>query len=272
MPAVSIIIPCYNSGLYIPEAIASIDAYAGEYDYEVIIVDDGSTDKLTLDFLASLLKEKYIVIHQENQGPAAARNTGVEASKGKYILFLDSDNKIRTDYIDIGINIFDAHADVGVVYGNAAFFGTTSIAQFHPAEFDMVKILYSNYIDMCSLVRRKVWQEVGGLDEDRRLIGHEDWEFWIRIGKTKWRFFHINHVLFDYRIRTDSLTTQAAQEQKFTQMLSYVYGKHWELFRKYYKHLSRQFDYYKYDQAQPFRTFIKFLYKKYFSKNGSESI
>lgn len=272
MPSVSIVIPCYNSGLYIPDAVASIDAYTGEHAYEVIIVDDGSTDKVTLEFLAGLSKEKYTVIHQENKGPAAARNTGIRAAKGAYILFLDSDNKIRPAYIDKGAQILDAHKDVGVFYGSAAFFGTTTNAQFHPAEFDMIKILHSNYIDMCSMVRKETWQEVLGLDEDRRLIGHEDWEFWIRIGETKWKFFHLNEVLFDYRIRTDSLTTQAAQDQKLAQMLSYVYGKHWELYRKYYKYLDRQFAYYKYDQARPLRAFVKFFYKKFFSRPTSEAI
>lgn len=272
MPTVSIVIPCYNSGLYIPEAIASIDTYTGGNTYEVIIVDDGSTDAATLNFLSGLSKEKYTVIHQENKGPAAARNTGIKASKGEYILFLDSDNKIRPAYIDRGIQVLSTYKEVGVFYGSAAFFGTTTKAQFHPAEFDMLKILHSNYIDMCSMVRKETWQEVFGLDEDRRLIGHEDWEFWIRIGATNWKFFHLDEVLFDYRIRTDSLTTQAAQDQKLGQMLSYVYGKHWQLYRKYYKYLDKQFDYYKYDQARPFRAFVKFLYKKYFDKTAPEAI
>src|SRR4051812_30462131 len=99
-PVVSIIIPCYNSGKYLPEALDSISAYPDKGMYEVIIINDGSTDELTLSLLNNLQQNgEHIVLHQENKGPAAARNAGVKMAKAPYLLFLDSDNKIESNYI-----------------------------------------------------------------------------------------------------------------------------------------------------------------------------
>jgi glycosyltransferase involved in cell wall biosynthesis len=271
MPLLSIIIPCYNSGQFLPEAVESVSAYPDRSVYEIIIVDDGSTDQNTLDFLAQLPRKEYTVIHQENKGPAAARNTGIRAAKSDYILFLDSDNKIRSAYIDRGIELLNNRPDVGVVHGNAAFFGAKNKVQFVPSEFSLLKILHSNYIDMCSVVRKSVWEAVGGLDENRSIIGHEDWEFWIRIGESGWKFAHIDEVLFDYRIREDSLTTQVGAEDKISKMLSYVYGKHWKLFMRYFKYLDKQLEYYKEDQNSPVRSFFKYLYNKYIVRRDSET-
>ncbi|OZI05399.1 hypothetical protein BWI93_25675 [Siphonobacter sp. BAB-5385] len=120
-PLVSVIIPCYNSGTYLPEALASVEAYQGSYAYEIIIINDGSTDPHTLEYLRELETRGYSILHQENKGAAAARNTGVRAARGKYLLLLDSDNRIRPAYLEKGIPVLESRPDVGVVYGNAHF-------------------------------------------------------------------------------------------------------------------------------------------------------
>ncbi len=106
-PIISIIIPVYNSGNYLRETLESVRNYTGKSIYEIIIVNDGSTDNDTLELLNQLQNEGYSIIDQENKGPAAARNNGVECSRGKYLLFLDSDNRIKPSYIDKGIGILD---------------------------------------------------------------------------------------------------------------------------------------------------------------------
>lgn len=230
-PSISIVIPCYNSGKYLPEALSSISEYSGANKYEVIIVDDGSTDADTLELLDRLKQDVYIIIHQKNGGPAAARNTGVRNANAEYILFLDSDNKIRSNvFIDKGVSVLNQNAEVGVYHGNPAFFGDVSGERlFEKGVFDLKRMIRYNYIDMCSMVRKAAWQEVNGLDEKRLIMGHEDWDFWLRIGRTKWQFYYTDEVLFDYRVVANSMVTQSIASEKYSQMVSYILSKHSDL-------------------------------------------
>ncbi len=121
---VSVIIPVYNPGNYLLEAIESV--YASDnldkINYEIILVNDGSTDKYTLMILNALKsKEHLTIIDQKNQGPAAARNTGIRHSSGKYLLFLDADNKIRSKFIQTAIKILK-NDKADIIHGNPHFF------------------------------------------------------------------------------------------------------------------------------------------------------
>ncbi|MEJ7737942.1 MAG: glycosyltransferase family A protein [Chitinophagaceae bacterium] len=266
-PLVSIIIPCYNSGKYLPDAIRSVHEHPDKTIHKIIIVDDGSTDEQTLLLLNQLAAEGITVIHQENRGPAAARNTGVMHAQTKYLLFLDSDNKIRYTYIDKGIDILDKHKDVGVVHGNAAFFGTANKPRFSSRPFDMTTMLFSNYIDVCSVIRKKVWEDAGKFDEKRILFGHEDWDFWLRVADTGWKFHYVNEELFDYRVRENSLLIQSSGSDNIRQMMHYVYSKNMDIVMKEYRALYREKMLYQKDKERPLRSFAKFMYRKYFKKD-----
>ncbi|MBE7170981.1 MAG: glycosyltransferase family 2 protein [Williamsia sp.] len=266
VPLISVVIPCYNSSQYLPEAVASVQAYSGPHSYEIIIVNDGSTDAATRTLLNKLSKEGCTVLEQENKGPAAARNKGVKWAQAEYILFLDSDNKISTSYIDRGIEVLKKHKEVGVVHGNAAFLGATNGPRFATKEFDLLEIMKSNYIDICSVVRKKAWEEVGGLDENRLLMGHEDWEFWISLYARNWKFHYVDEILFDYRIRENSLWLQKSDDELVKKVVYYVYTKHWNLFMNYHDQLYSYYRYYHNDRSRPFRTFLKYLYYNYFKK------
>lgn len=98
-PLISVIIPCFNHGKYIEEAIHSIEADTLPWPVEIIVVDDGSTDAITLSIYDKLAKQGISIIKQANGGPAKARNTGLENASGSYILPIDADNKIKSDYL-----------------------------------------------------------------------------------------------------------------------------------------------------------------------------
>ena len=105
-PLVSIIIPCYNQVLFLEEAVDSV-LNCTYPNFEIIIVDDGSHDhsaKIALK-IHEKNPEKIHVIMQENAGPANARNVGIKAARGKYILPLDGDNKISEDYIQKAVEV-----------------------------------------------------------------------------------------------------------------------------------------------------------------------
>jgi glycosyltransferase involved in cell wall biosynthesis len=257
---ISVIIPCYNSGEYLSDALESVfkQSYKGRID--IVITDDGSTEKYTLELLAQLQKQGIKVVYQENKGPAAARNTAVKASDSEYLLFLDSDNKIRPDYVSKALAVLTSDAEIGVAYGAPDFFGDSTEARFTPGEFNIYTILAGNNIDMCAVVRRAVWESVGGFDEERLLIGHEDWDFWIMAGTKGWKFHFINEVLYDYRVRQNSVIINANTGNKVERVLEYFHIKHKELLYRNCEQLYKKKLFYEKEHKNPFRLFAKYFF------------
>jgi glycosyltransferase involved in cell wall biosynthesis len=199
---VSIIVPCYNDGAYLHDAINSV-LKCDESLYELIIVNDGSTDELTLNILKQYEDKSFVIIHQKNSGLSAARNAGIRHSTGKYILPLDSDNKVRPEYLTEAVKVFEKESSVSVVYGKPQFFGSDDRVPL-VGNFNLQKLMLGNYIDACAVYRKNAWESVKGYDELMR-SGLEDWEFWLHLAFTGHRFYFIDQVLFDYRVRSQSM-------------------------------------------------------------------
>lgn len=223
--ALSVVIPCYNQGEYILDALSSVQSCT-EPVYEVIIVNDGSTEALTLKVLSYLKDKGYQVIYQENQGLAAARNNAIKMAKGRYILPLDSDNKIRGNYITKGIEILDKYPEVGVVYGNAELFGDKTGIWELP-DFDVNRIMMGNFIDACAVIRKSMWEDCGGYDSNiPDKLGYEDWDLWLGATEKGWKFYHVSEVLFDYRFRENSMVSRCNIPENRRQLIRYIYSKH----------------------------------------------
>jgi glycosyltransferase involved in cell wall biosynthesis len=203
-PRVSIIIPCYNHGQYIREAIDSVEKIADKNLYEIIIVNDGSKDEYTISMMDKLAAEGYHVINQVNQGLGRTRNNGIKAAKGDYILPLDSDNRIRPEYIYESIKILDAHPEIAMVYGDAEFFGDKS-KRHVVGEFNLQNMMVENQIDACAVYRKSVWEAVGGYDEKMPIMGYEDWDMWLNMTFKNYKFHYVPEILFDYRVLGNSM-------------------------------------------------------------------
>ncbi|QYH38005.1 glycosyltransferase family 2 protein [Algoriphagus sp. NBT04N3] len=258
---ISIIIPCFNSGLFLLEAIDSCFKSSFK-DYELVIINDGSTDDITLKILDNLnSNSKFKIFNKSNGGPASARNLGIKKCCGDFIFFLDSDNKIRPDYLIKAIKVLESNPSAGVVYSLPVFFGETdsSLLRFKPHQFSLNSILAGNYIDMCTLVRRAVFDEIGGFDEHSDLIGWEDWDLWIRVAQTQWLFHYLDEELFDYRVRKDSLMGQGVELKK-EKMLRYLGSKHGFIFHQKYRQYFRVVENI---QRNPFSYFLRILIYKY---------
>jgi glycosyltransferase involved in cell wall biosynthesis len=231
---ISVVVPCFNHGGYILDAIASIKAsqdLSQPINYEIVIINDGSTTETTLDVLNDLRDCGYNVIDIENQGLANARNHGIAIASGRYILPLDSDNKIRPDYMRKGIEILDRCPQVGVVYGDMELFGEMKGIWSLP-DFDLYRLMLGNYIDACAIFRKQIWQECGGYDTNiPDKLGYEDWEFWLRVAKQGWQFHHIPEVMFDYRTRSDSMVQECKQPANQKRLVQYICAKHHDLYR-----------------------------------------
>jgi glycosyltransferase involved in cell wall biosynthesis len=252
----SVVIPCFNDGRFIKDAIASVEA-CSNYIYEIVIVNDGSTDPLTCQILNDLKQDGYQVIDSINQGAAAARNTGIRHSRGEYILPLDADNRIRPDYISKGIEILDRFPDVAVVYGDIEHFGEgiDSLEQL-PAfslpydtvsfehgfrglqkapDFNLSWLINHNYIDTCAVLRKSVWAECGPYDVNMPFGCFDDWDLWLSIAKKGHRFYHIPEVLFEYRVRSVSLSTASRSAEQSQVVCRYLAAKHAAFFPKEYR-------------------------------------
>lgn len=220
-PKISIIIPCYNMGKYLQETLDSVSSYPNKNDYEIIIVNDGSTDIPTLELLRKLEQNGFLVLTQENKGPSAARNAGITAAKGSYILPLDADNKIRHLLIFEGIKILDSNKDIDVVYGNKQHFGIEEKTVCVP-DFDFPLLCNKSYIDTCAVYRKSIWNKVNGYDINTKL-GYEDWDFWLRCALQGASFYHINEVTFDYRVRENSMVSTA--NNNYDKIINYMLNK-----------------------------------------------
>ena len=212
-PRVSIIIPCYNHGQYIREALDSVEKVADKNLYEIIIVNDGSKDVYTIEMMDKLAAEGYHVINQANQGLGRTRNNGIRAAKGDYILPLDSDNRIRPEYIYESIKILDAHPEIAMVYGDAEFFGDKS-KRHVVGEFNLQNMMVENQIDACAVYRRSVWEAVGGYDEKMPIMGYEDWDMWLNMTFKHYKFRYVTEILFDYRVLGNSMLRSVSSSNK----------------------------------------------------------
>jgi glycosyltransferase involved in cell wall biosynthesis len=219
---VSIVIPCYNHGLMLLETLASIEQVRSDIIAEVIIVNDGSNEPTTCQILQDLDANKYMVVHQSNQGLGRARNAGIEIARGEFILPLDSDNLIRGTYFDQGVALLIQNPDVGVVYGDAEYFGERT-GRWRVAGFDVKRLVKGNYIDACALYRKNAWESVGGYDEKMPVMGWEDWDFWMRVALRGWKFLHIDEIAFDYRVRQGSMISETVRHGD--EIVEYIFKK-----------------------------------------------
>lgn len=223
-PKISIIITCYNLGIYLEEAISSIKEYKPLDDCEIIVVNDGSTDKFTIEILDRIaLQDKSVFVHNQlNLGLAKARNNGIRLAKGRYIIPLDADNKLRPEFITRTIVILYSNPDIDVVFGDAKFFGNKN-AIWKGKPFDISEMVLNNYIDACAGIKKTTWEEIGGYDENMPVMGFEDWDLWLRMAVKGCRFEYIEEILFDYRVRDNSMLADAWKERPL--LINYIFNK-----------------------------------------------
>lgn len=231
MEKVSVIMPCYNDGAYIEEAVASV--YAQTYDnLELIVIDDGSDDTQTRDILEQLQKRGTIVLHTDHLRPAGARNAGIRAATGKYILPLDSDDRIEPSYIEQAVEILERDEKIGVVYCHADLFGASS-GPWNLREYSLENMLVDNVVFVTALFRRADWEAVGGFPITME-HGVEDYDFWLSILELGREIYQLPDTLFHYRIKTVSRTTQLWDNPEIVRKTyREIYKKHPALYEKY---------------------------------------
>lgn len=235
IPKLSVIIPCYNSEKTLENTLVSVLNQTYQ-DWEALIINDGSTDGTETIASAWVNRDqRFKYFSKSNEGLGKARNFGIDKAVGEYILPLDSDNLAETEFASKAIKIFEDKIEIGVVHGHAEYFGEkTGIWTID--EFNLEKVLISNYIDACAIYKKELWSRVGGYDEKMPYQGHEDWEFWIALGVQNIKFYHLNKVTFKYFVSGNSMINSFNNEMLLLNQ-DYIMQKYSRLFHTHYSNI-----------------------------------
>ncbi|RKD27580.1 Glycosyl transferase family 2 [Caminicella sporogenes DSM 14501] len=209
MTKVSVIIPTYNYEKFIHNAIDSILNQTFK-DYEIIIVDDGSTDN-TAEIIKKYNNEKISYFYKENRGPAAARNLGIKKAKGDYICFLDADDAFMPEKLEIQVDILDKNKNIGLVYTNFLYVKnnlSSTYYHYRCKNFSCHKnalqhLWYENYINTSTVMTVKEYLFKVGLFNENYKYG-EDFDLWMRLGKY-YEFFCVHKPLVKTRSHDNNL-------------------------------------------------------------------
>jgi glycosyltransferase involved in cell wall biosynthesis len=231
-PNISVITACFNHGRFITEMLESVFSQTF-IDYEVIIVNDGSTDD-TKEVLNNISHEKVTIIHTENFGPASARNTAIKNARAPIIMNLDADDKIAPSLLEKAYQILSGNPNISIVHCDSECFGARS-GKFETGQFTSESMLFDNRIISQSFFRRKDWLSVGGYSGEFN-DWLEDWDFWLSIIELGGEVVKIPEKLVYYRTykhQSESLTgIGKAERMKMKEYLIKIFHRHEGLYLK----------------------------------------
>lgn len=208
-PLVSVIVPLYNAAPYISETLDSI--LSSTYrPIEVVVVDDGSTDKGFSIVCTYATKHNEInILQQSNAGVSAARNHAIRQAKGEWILPVDADDKISPTYIEHAITA--ARDNVRVIGCRAHMFGARN-GEWKLPPYSPQLLARKNMIHVSSLFRKADWERVGGFCEED--IYREDWDFWLSMMELGGEYIRLEEVGLYYRVLPHSRRSQAKSQKR----------------------------------------------------------
>jgi glycosyltransferase involved in cell wall biosynthesis len=209
-PLVTVVIPCYNQAHFLREAIESVHSQTYR-NFEIIVIDDGSTDNTSE--VASRY-EQVRLLRQENRGLAGARNTGIRHSEGDYLVFLDADDRLLPEALEVGVRELETHPGCAFVSGHCSlisadgsFLSTPPGSQIEGGHY--LTLLRYNYVwtPGVAMFRRAVLESVGAFDTS--LKAAEDWDIYLRVA-SKLPIFHHGEVVVEYRQHGSKMTGDPA--------------------------------------------------------------
>lgn len=211
IPTVSIVIPAYNASKYIRQTLDSVQAQTFT-DYEVIVVNDGSSDREELERLLREHAVPIIYLTQENRGVSAARNAAIKVARGKFYAQLDADDQWKPEYLAVQLDILTGDPSISLVYPNALIIDDASEVglEFMKACPSNGEVTFESLIDQtcivmtCVTARMEAIRNAGLFDETCRSC--EDFDLWLRIAK-QGRIVYHRQILALYRRHENSLSS-----------------------------------------------------------------
>ena len=223
-PEVSVVVPCYNGGHFLDRMLGSL-ANQTFRSFEIVVVDDGSTDPDTQARLARLGGQVRVVC-QSNKGLPAARNTGFREARAPLILPLDCDDALEPEFLQKAVDILQQKSH-NTVFAFTHMRVTGLLSGVMPRHFNFFDQLFLNQLPYCMLMPKTIWDSVGGYDETMR-DGYEDWEFNIRLAAAGFEGVEIPEPLFVYFV---------ADEGMFMSRSALRHGAIWRIIRRKHAHL-----------------------------------
>ena len=238
-PLLSVVIPCFNYGKYVEEAVDSVLSQTFKA-IEIIIVDGGSTDGTTHEILRKLRKPQTSIYYREGRHLVGDnRNFGIGLAKGKYICCLDADDMLESTYLEKALFFLETYR-YDVVYPSVQCFGGDSIIwHASPTTFERM-ISVENAVSTVAVFSKEAWRQSGGYKDWPVGEGHvpEDWEFWSRLMGLGYRFKNIREPLMLYRVHQVGLTGQC--KTSLTEQLSIIYNENCHLLTPQFSKIRKE--------------------------------
>lgn len=195
-PRVSVIMPVFDAGRDLDRAVRSVGAQTFT-DHELVIVDDGSRDPITLERLEAAARAPGVTVHRtENRGPSAARNLAIEHARASYVLPLDADDWLAPRFLERTVPVLDAEPAVGVVHTWVEKVGEHH-GTWRTGPFAIPALLAQCTLHVTSLFRREIWSRAGGYDP-QFVDSSEDWDLWLGAAEQGWEGRCVAEVLAYY--------------------------------------------------------------------------
>ena len=232
---IGIVIPVFKHSVYINEAILSALKQNIDCGFAIVIVNDGcpnnETDNICCIY-ANAYPKKIFYIRKFNGGLSSARNVGIDFLLNKFqsikaLYLLDADNRIMPNTLQNAWNVLkNTSENVGWVYPDIDMFGIDHNLSTR-GEFSILKIMYHNYCDAGSMIKRKVF-DAGIRYDENMVLGYEDWEFWLQAIEKGFIGVYVPDMGFEYRKRPESMLANSMRDD--TQIKGYIRRKHEKLF------------------------------------------
>ncbi len=244
-PVISVIIPTFNRTDKLKDAIASVLKQSYK-NFEIVVVNDAGKDVKNIIDSFNDPRIKYFQ-HGSNRGLPATRNTGIRNSNGKYIAYLDDDDKYYPNHLDVLIKNLESDSEYKVAYTDSlrasykirdGNYYLEKKELIYSQDFDYEKILWGNFIPVLSIMHEKSCIETVGLF-DETLTTHEDWDLWIRISR-EFKFKHIKTVTSEFRWVEDGSSMTSSKEVDFLNTTKIIYKKYENLTKDNKKILEEQ--------------------------------
>ena len=230
-PSVTVVIPCYNLGAYVNEAVQSVldQTYS---DFEILLIDDGSTDPVTRHLFASYRRPRTRILRTENQGLARTRNLGIREAAGRYVSFLDAADVLEPAFLERTVPLLEADPSLAFASCWLLGFGGSQFL-WAPATCDFPHLLAENTVCTAALTRKDALVAAEGFDAAMPVPGYEDWDLAIGLVERGLPGRIVPEVLFRFRIRPGSMTSSCTAPQNHARLMRYIVDKHSKTYERH---------------------------------------
>lgn len=228
-PLVSFVVPCYNYGRYLGDCLRSIFAQEGGHDFEIVAIDDCSTDN-TREVIEHYGDPRMrAILHEKNEGHIRTISQGLVEARGKYVARIDADDRYRPYFLNETLPLLERHPEVGFVYGDAAIIGPQGELQVETTDVvhrgrefkgsELISLLTVNHVCAPTVIaRREAWIQALPLPPD---LAFSDWYYNVMIAR-RHEFFYVNKVLADYRVHSSNHHTRVVRNKTEEPSIEYV--------------------------------------------------